>query len=206
MCFCWCVTEINYKMHGATVNICSWYIPLFNYILCINLFRDIYLCVSINRWKHNGMPQPKITFTFSTPAISYHGLWTQPGTPVCTKQSGTPVCTKQPGTPARTNPQFVWLISVNTSPSDSRVVLTCPTICSLIITFCLECIRNIVCPLYLCSLSKPPFLWCLFCWCCGVCPSLWTEHTAPKRTQKEPNRCNNNSLLIIIISSTCFGR
>ena len=24
MCICWCVTEINYKMHGATVKIISW--------------------------------------------------------------------------------------------------------------------------------------------------------------------------------------
>jgi len=22
MCICWCVTEINYKMHGATIKIC----------------------------------------------------------------------------------------------------------------------------------------------------------------------------------------
>ena len=32
MCICWCVTEINYKIHGATINTslcCFWYYYLF---------------------------------------------------------------------------------------------------------------------------------------------------------------------------------
>ena len=28
MCICWCVTEINYKMHGATIKMCSF---IFNF-------------------------------------------------------------------------------------------------------------------------------------------------------------------------------